>query len=165
MNTLDILKYGHATLLKTIDGLNEDEWHTAGVCGRWSPKDIVAHLASYEQVLVEILDNLVNEKEETPTLDHFREAYETFNDEEVERRKEQSAAQTVAEYEEAHAGVMALAKQVAAPTWRENGILPWYGSQYDLDDFIVYTYYGHKREHSAQIAALRDRLSAANDSK
>jgi hypothetical protein len=27
-----------------------------------------------------------------------------------------------------------------------------------LDDFIVYTYYGHKREHAAQIAAFRDRL-------
>lgn len=165
MNTLDILKYGHATLLKTIDGLNEDAWHTAGACGRWSPKDIVAHLASYEQVLVEILDNLVNETEETPTLDRFRDPQGNFNDAEVQRRQVQSAAQTVAEYEDAHAKVMTLAKQVAAPTWRENGILPWYGSQYDLDDFIVYTSYGHKREHSAQIAALRDRLSASNDSK
>ncbi len=26
-----------------------------------------------------------------------------------------------------------------------------------LDDFLVYAYYGHKREHSAQIAAFRDR--------
>jgi len=29
---------------------------------------------------------------------------------------------------------------------------------YALDDFLVYAYYGHKREHSAQIAAFRDRL-------
>jgi len=29
---------------------------------------------------------------------------------------------------------------------------------YALDDFIVYTNYGHKREHSAQIAAFRDGL-------
>ena len=30
---------------------------------------------------------------------------------------------------------------------------------YALDDVLVYMYYGHKREHSAQIAAFRDRLS------
>jgi proline iminopeptidase len=29
--------------------------------------------------------------------------------------------------------------------------------EYALDDFIVYNYYGHKREHSAQIAVFRDR--------
>jgi hypothetical protein len=29
-----------------------------------------------------------------------------------------------------------------------------------MADFIVYTQYGHKREHSAQIAAFRDRLTA-----
>ena len=32
-------------------------------------------------------------------------------------------------------------------------------SEYSLEDFIVYTFYGHKREHSAQIAAFRDRLA------
>jgi hypothetical protein len=29
---------------------------------------------------------------------------------------------------------------------------------YSLDDFIVYTYYGHQREHAAQTAAFRDRI-------
>jgi len=29
-----------------------------------------------------------------------------------------------------------------------------------MADFIVYTQYGHKREHSAQIAAFRDQLTA-----
>jgi hypothetical protein len=28
--------------------------------------------------------------------------------------------------------------------------------EYALDDYIVYAYYGHKREHSAQIAVFRD---------
>jgi hypothetical protein len=30
--------------------------------------------------------------------------------------------------------------------------------EYALDDFIVYQYYGHKREHCAQIAVFRDKL-------
>ena len=39
---------------------------------------------------------------------------------------------------------------------REPGSIPWYGEEYALDDLIVYQYYGHKREHSAQIEAFRD---------
>jgi hypothetical protein len=40
------------------------------------------------------------------------------------------------------------------------GTLPWYGPEYALDDFIVYSYYGHKREHSAQINVFRDQLAS-----
>ncbi len=44
-------------------------------------------------------------------------------------------------------------------TNKNSGPLPWYGPEYDLDDFIAYTFYGHKREHSAQIAAFADVLT------
>jgi hypothetical protein len=68
-------------------------------------------------------------------------------------------ADVLAELNEAHARVMALATRIPAETYRQNGTLPWYGPEYDLDDFIVYTFYGHKREHSAQIAAFGDQLA------
>ncbi len=51
-----------------------------------------------------------------------------------------------------------MVAQLSSETLRQNGTLPWYGEGYALDDFLVYAYYGHKREHSAQIAAFRDRL-------
>ena len=46
------------------------------------------------------------------------------------------------------------------PAEHQAGTLPWYGMAYSLDDVLVYMYYGHKREHSAQIAAFRDRLDS-----
>ena len=46
--------------------------------------------------------------------------------------------------------------RVPAATLRQPGTLPWYGAEYAVDDLIVYTAYGHKREHSAQIAVYRD---------
>jgi hypothetical protein len=42
---------------------------------------------------------------------------------------------------------------------RQNGALPWYGAEYDLEDFIAYSFYGHKREHTAQINVFRDALA------
>jgi len=51
-----------------------------------------------------------------------------------------------------------MVAQLSSEMLCQNGTLPWYGEVYALDDFLVYAYYGHKREHSAQIAAFRDRL-------
>ena len=40
---------------------------------------------------------------------------------------------------------------------REVGTIPWYGPQYSLDDMLVYTMYGHKREHGPQLDAVLER--------
>jgi hypothetical protein len=157
MNAVDILKYGHQTVLRTLDGLPEAEWETGGVCGVWSVKDIMAHLASYEHMLVEVLNTFLGD-EQTPYLDQFR-AGQGFNDAQVALRKDNSAAQVLAEYEEVHARTMALVAQIPEETRRRPGTLPWYGMEYALDDLIVYQYYGHKREHMAQINVFRDGLA------
>lgn len=160
MNAVDVLKYGHQTVLKTIEGLPQEAWETPGVCGVWSVKEIIAHLASYEQVLVDVLNSLQNE-EPTPTLDAFYTSYETFNDAEVAKRRHKSAKEIWAEYEEAYHQAVTLMSQIPVEGRRLNGTLSWYGPDYNLEDFIVYTFYGHKREHSAQIAVFQDQRSLA----
>lgn len=155
MNAVDVLTYGHGTLRGTIEGLPDAMWDTPGACGAWSVKDIIAHLASYELVLTDVLTEAIGGGA-TPHLDRFRTLGAAFNDAEVTARAEQAVAETVAEYEAAHARVMSQAARIPAATWRETGTLPWYGVEYALDDLIVYINYGHKREHSAQIAAVRD---------
>ena len=157
MNAVDILKYGQATVLQAIEDFPEGEWETAGTCGVWSVKDIIAHLASYEEVLVDILSAFIG-KHATPYLDKFTEPGGQFNDSEVERRKRRTVREVLDEFNDAHAQVMSLAAQINPEVFRQTGTLPWYGMAYALDDVIVYMYYGHKREHSAQIAAFRDRL-------
>src|SRR6202047_474400 len=105
MNAVDILKYGHQTALQATDGFPEGEWETAGACGVWSVKDIIAHLASYEQVLVDILAAFTNGGP-TPALNTFIELGGQFNDSEVNRRKEKSIQEVLAEFNDAHAQVM-----------------------------------------------------------
>jgi hypothetical protein len=83
---------------------------------------------------------------------------EGFNDDEVALRRDNTITEVVTEYKETQAQTMALAAQIPSETFRQNGALPWYGAEYDLDDFIVYTFYGHKREHCAQIAVFVDQL-------
>jgi len=157
MNATDILKYGQLTVLQTIDGFPETAWERAGACGIWSVKDIIAHLASYEQVLVDILTTFTGGGS-TPVLNSYIELGGQFNDIEVSRRQAKTIQDVLAEFNDTHTQVMSLIVTIPAEALRQTGTLPWYGMNYALDDVLVYMYYGHKREHSAQIAAFRDRL-------
>jgi hypothetical protein len=157
MNAVDVMRYGHGTVLSTLDGVPAREWTTLGVCGVWSVKDIVAHLASYELALVDVLTSLTTGGP-TPTLDRFK-AGPGFNDEEVAASQELAAEEVLDGYTRAHERAMTLIEQIPEERRRQPGTLPWYGAEYALDDFIVYAFYGHKREHSAQINVFKDRLA------
>jgi len=160
MNAADIIKYGHLTLMQAVDGLSEADMMTGGVCGWWSTRDIIAHIASYERMLVEVLNSFLDGGP-TPTLMAMGSSPATFNDDEVNRRADMSVAEVLAEYNATHAEAMGCIAGIAPETLREVGTIPWYGADYAVDDLIVYTQYGHKREHSAQIAVFRDGLGAA----
>jgi hypothetical protein len=157
MNATDILKYGQSTVLQAIEGFPTSAWDAPGACGTWSVKDIIAHLTSYEVVLVDVLSTFI-ESGATPALDKFTAPGGQFNDTEVNLRKVKNVKEVLEELNDTHTQVMSMIAKIPPETLRQNGTLPWYGMNYALDDVIVYMYYGHKREHSAQIAAFRDRL-------
>jgi hypothetical protein len=158
MNLVDVLKYGHLTVLRTIEAVPEEEWETANVCGHWSCKQITAHLASFEHALVDVLQGYLGGGP-TPYLDRFlRIGNARFNDYEVGRRDGLRYREVIAEYQESHERTMKLAAQVDPEVYRQPGTLPWYGLEYALDDYVCYTYYGHKREHMAQIDVFKDLL-------
>ena len=157
MNVTDTLEQSHLQVIQVLDDLPEVAWDIPGVCGQWSVKDIIAHLASYEQVLVDILNSFTKQVA-TPALDRFIELGGQFNDYEVRQRKEKTMEEVLQELNEAHSSTMSFIAAIPVETLRQVGTLPWYGMDYSLDDVIVYMYYGHKREHSAQIAAFQDRL-------
>lgn len=158
MNTQDILKYGQQTVLQELESFPAEAQEKAGACGTWSVKDIISHLTSFELVLVDVLTTFGSGSGSTPYLEKYTTMGAQFNDAEVNMRKKKTMLDVLGEFNDAHATVMSLVAQIPPEILRQNGTLPWYGAEYALDDFIVYAFYGHKREHSAQIAAFRERL-------
>jgi hypothetical protein len=158
MHLLDVLKYGNLTALRAIRNLPEADWHAPGVCGYWSVREIIAHLASFEHVLVEALSAASGSDEYGPYLSAYLQNGQTFNDVQVSARSGLTVLETLAEYETVQARTMEMAASLPQENVRLAGFLPAYGSEYDLEDFIAYAFYGHKREHSAQIAVFRDKI-------
>ena len=159
MHAADILRYGHGTIQQTVKGLPEADWNIPGACGFWSIREIIAHLASFEHVLVDILHWTLDKDAPTPTLQMFMKGGQQFNDSQVAQRKDKSVAETWAEYEETFKQSSGIFRNIPANKLTETGLLTFYGAEYDLEDFLVYTFYGHKREHGAQINAFRDILN------
>jgi uncharacterized damage-inducible protein DinB len=160
MNAQDILKYGHNTVLQAISDLSDDQWLLVGPTSAWTVKDVIAHLASYEWVLVDVLQSFI-EKQLTPKLDEHLSLGEKFNDVQTMNRKSNSKAEVLAEYNSALDQVMSLVPKLTPENFTKVGTLPWYGNEYSLDDYIVYQFYGHKREHSGQINQFKNRLKKA----
>jgi len=164
MNVVDVLKYGHKTVLDSVDGLAEADALHPGVCSVWSAKDIIAHLGSFELLLEDVLKTFTDGGP-TPTLDAKQAKGKDFNESEVAERRGETYEDVLAEYRGAHERVMSHMERIPAETLRKEGTIPWYGPEYSLDDFVVYTNYAHKREHCGQIRVYRRRLdrSRANN--
>jgi hypothetical protein len=150
MNARDVVHYGHQTVLKAVDGVQGDDWTRVGVTSHWSTQDVIAHLASFEQLLEDALKSVLG-RVPTPMLDAMGRDPRGFNDAEVDRRRGCAAAEVLGEYAATHERVMSLIEELGPDRLRQPGTIPWYGPDYSLDDFIVYTNYAHKREHCAQI--------------
>lgn len=154
MNAIDILHYGHHEVLKGYEGLADGDWDRPGVTTHWSPRELLAHLASYELLLEDVLKSVLG-RSPTRTLDAMRTDRMGFNETHVAARRSHSREAILREYTAAHERVVELARQLGPERLREPGTIPWYGEHYALDDFIVYANYAHKREHAAQIRTFR----------
>lgn len=165
MNPNDVMKYGHFHFLRALEDLPQTDWAAGGVCGVWSVKDIVNHIASYEVFMAEMLVKILGGPESTPLHDALakrgpEDFFAKFNDEQVAVRQAHTPQQALDEYLTAYERVAAKGPLVDAATWRTNGTIDWYGDAYSLEDYVVYSQYGHKREHLAEINVYKDKLKA-----
>lgn len=156
MNSPTILHDAYKTLIEAACAVPLAQWQGEGVCGVWSVKDIVAHMTSYEQVTVEVLTGFLRSAP-SPLVDLLVADDERFNTEQVAQRSHLSAAAILDEYAAAHATARRLLDQIPLEMRQQNGTMPWYGNDYDLDDYLAYMY-GHAREHAAQIDLFRTQV-------
>ena len=156
MNAHDILFYGNRTLLESLERVPPDARTKSGLIGWWSAREAMAHLAIFEAGLTEILESFLGGP--PPQLMVGMESEK--NDALVAQKQSMSFDELLAEYKAHVARNLALIEKISPDTRRAAGTLPWYGAEYALDDYLVYTYYGHKREHAARFEAFGDALNA-----
>lgn len=160
MNIKDVLKYGHADVLRSVQGLkSEDEWTKVGVTPEWSIKDHIGHLAAFEYYMEEAFNGILDPSTPTPYRDKMSKDPEKFNDIEAELWRPKSSKEIMDEMNATHARVMQAVDKIPNETFSKLGTILWYGEGYSLDDLVVYAYYGHIQGHVAEINNFRGRQS------
>jgi hypothetical protein len=155
VNTVDVLMYGQRTIRSTMDRFGPDDWERNAL-GVWTAKDLLGHLGAFEVRFADVLAGFVDE----PLASDLMSADPaTFNDDQAAIRKDWPIDRIRDEFLDAHERVMRHAARIPGTTWHEVGTIPWYGPAYCLDDLVVYTMYGHKREHDPQLSAVLERAA------
>ena len=85
---------------------------------------------------------------------------QNFNEVMVQRNHHITIDHVLFEYQQVHELAVDLLATFPEDLRHVSGLIGWYGQDYDLDDFITYTYYGDKIEQSTQIAAFHDQVIA-----
>lgn len=154
MNAHDILYYGNRTLLASLERVPPQERLTPGLIGWWSARETMAHLAIFEEGLVQLLESFLG----GPFPELLSNMDSSKNDELVAQKQDKTFDELLDAYQASRARSLALVEKLSLEKLREVGTIPWYGKEYSLEDFIVYAFYGHAREHAARFDAFADRL-------
>jgi hypothetical protein len=157
MNAAELLQKSNLLVIQVVDGFPEVGWDMPGACGDWSVKDIIAHLASYECVLIEVLKTFQGD-EPTPNILKFLHHLREFNAAEVQVRKYLPAQQVMNEYQDTQVQTTSLLMEIPDDKVQQTGTMPWYSRDCCLADFIQ-RHYEHTHEHCAQIALFRQNIT------
>ena len=158
MDAAEVLDNSHMMIIQAVDHLPELEWDIPNVCGEWSVKEIIAHLTSYEQVLIDLFNTFMGQ-EPTPYMLKYINDGPKFNREEVEKRKYQLAFQVLEEYNDRQVEAVSLLEKIPVEKVRQPGAVPWYGQERCLAD-VIDIFYNHTCEHCAQITEFRNKVNS-----
>lgn len=157
MRTLDLIEKGHQLVLSAVEGLSATDAEVPGACGRWSIREIVAHLASYEALAVEVLTHLDSESSGR-LVTGWLDDRAAFNHFQTNRLSDHSLDRLIASYSANYEVLVNEYLRIPDARLRRTRGLAWYGTHRPVYAFLVDIAYKHKRTHALQIVTHRRRL-------
>jgi hypothetical protein len=145
-----------ADLLGALAGLDEAALDRKGVIGEWSIKNVLAHIAAWEDWVVQALPVRVSTG---VTPEDFRQRVEDedrFNAEEVAEREELTPDEQLMELERTRAELLAYLDGLGAATLARAHL--WDTWQGTLPEYLLEALRDHEAEHVEALRAAADEL-------
>lgn len=154
-SAIDQLDATRTELLSLLAGLDEAALDRKGLVGDWSVKNVLAHLAAWEDWVVQALPPRIATG---TTPGEFRERAaneDRFNQAEVAEREELAPDEQLMELERVRAELLAFVRQLGpAAVARTQPWDTWPGT---LPEYLLAALHDHEAEH---IVALRAALAS-----
>ncbi len=162
MDINEVLDNSHVAVMQAIDDLPEGMWDLPVTDDGRSSKDIIAHLASRELLLIDVLKTFEGEQA-SPYILRWMEDKNRFDAEAVESRRYHTAQQVVNEYEDAQLQSSSLLSGLPADRVTKQDSMPWLQSPMSLADFVQ-SHVEHAREYADHIIQFREKNKAMEQS-
>jgi uncharacterized damage-inducible protein DinB len=134
------------TLRQAIEGLSEEEMTQVQVEGVWTVKDVLGHIASWEETCLEPLQSYADGG---PFEVEVIEDYLTWNDEQAAHKRDVPLDTILDELATIRQGLVEAASRLSAGQWKQRVPFSW-GGQGTIAE-VLDVFYRHELEHVRSI--------------
>jgi uncharacterized damage-inducible protein DinB len=138
------------TLHQAIEGLSEEEMTQPQVEGVWTVKDVLGHIASWEETCLEPLQRYADGG---PFEVEVIEDYLAWNDEQAARKRDVPLDVVLDELATVRQGLVAAASRLSAQQWKQRVPCSW-GGQGTIAE-VLDVFYQHELGHVRHIQRWR----------
>ena len=151
---LKTIKEQHTQLLAALEGIPEETIVKRPVVGWWTIKDLLGHIAMWEQVAIQFIAEYKQDGLPKMLGANDDAAIDAINKREAAIRRDWSRARVRAELDAAHRDLRAAIETLSDADWAKQLPAPW-GQGDNLEKLIAINSYQHNPEHIEQIKQWR----------
>ncbi len=151
----DSLARNRADFLALLEGLNEAQVADKTAVGAWSIKDVVGHLADWEQLILKAALHIYDPS--LPAVLPFKENLDEWNETMVARRVGHSWPDVCSYLSETNAALDQFVDKLKPGDWKLRGPYAWPNDQGSLAELLSHAA-EHYADHSPAVARWRDNL-------
>lgn len=140
----------HSQLLALLEGVSEEILGKRPVVGWWTIKDLLGHIAVWEQVAIRFISEYQRDGTPQPLGIATDEQINAMNKREVVIRRDWTLARVRAEFDTTYRHLLAAIESLRDEDWTKPLGGPWQDAT--LEKLIAVHSYEHISEHFAQIS-------------
>lgn len=151
------LRAGRKELQETILGLTEEDFLRPKAVAKWTLKDMLAHIASWDEEIVRVLQTFTmpGESEYTYVISD-RNGFAVWNDEQVAARSERTFSETMSEFEIARRDLIQVVEGLTDAVLNRSRMTSWGKPSTGFE--LIMGQVEHDREHAEQVRSYRKKI-------
>lgn len=154
---IQLLRFSRKDLAETIAGLTEEDFSRAKAIDKWTLKDLLSHVASWDEEMVRVLQTFTmpGESQYTYTISDKND-YAAWNEDEVNSRRAKSVSEVMSEFEIARRDLIQVVEGLTDPVLNRSRMTPWGEAQTGFQ--LVTIQVEHDHEHADQVRSYRKKI-------
>lgn len=141
----DRLRAAHADLQAAIDGLTEEQLNQTGVIGRWSVKDLIAHLTYWERRAAFLMESAISGYHEEDDIWKIG-SVDNQNERNFQENKTRPAADVLADWRSVLWTLLSILERLPEDHLNDGSRFGWAQNE-SLGERIEGESFGHIEEH------------------